>query len=52
MKKFQLRTFAYEDTIEWISFDGLDNVILIGEGGFGFIYKATWLDGIQKIEKI
>ncbi|RIB11398.1 kinase-like domain-containing protein [Gigaspora rosea] len=52
MKAFQLRTFAYGYLIEWIPFNKLVDIIKIGEGGFGSIYKATWLDGIQKIEKV
>ncbi|RIB22195.1 kinase-like domain-containing protein [Gigaspora rosea] len=53
MKSFQLRTWRYEDVIEWIPFDRLSIVEEIGKGGFGSVYKATWLDGIrQKVEKI
>ncbi|RIB08076.1 hypothetical protein C2G38_2112010, partial [Gigaspora rosea] len=50
IKIFQIRTLAYEDAIEWISYDKLDNITKIGEGGFGSIYKATWLNGIRKID--
>ncbi|RIB29038.1 kinase-like domain-containing protein [Gigaspora rosea] len=49
---FQLRTFVYEDAIEWIPFNRLSNIELIGKGGFGFVYSAIWLDGIRKIEEI
>ncbi|RIB06250.1 hypothetical protein C2G38_530323 [Gigaspora rosea] len=53
MKAFQLRTWRYEDVIEWIPFDRLSIVKEIGKGGFGSVYKATWLDGIgRKVEKI
>ena len=52
MKSFQLRTFKYEDAIEWIPFDRLSVVEEAGKGGFGSVYKATWLDGIRKVEKI
>ncbi|RIB12615.1 kinase-like domain-containing protein [Gigaspora rosea] len=52
MKAFQLRTWRYEDVIEWIPFDRLSVVEQIGKGGFGSVYKATWLDGIRKVEKI
>ncbi|RIB26024.1 kinase-like domain-containing protein [Gigaspora rosea] len=34
MKTFQLRTFNYEDVIEWILFDRLSGVKKIGKGGF------------------
>ena len=46
MKALQLRTRFYEDMIEWISFDRLVNIKKIGEGGFGSIFSATWLDEI------
>ncbi|RIA99841.1 kinase-like domain-containing protein, partial [Gigaspora rosea] len=53
MKSFQLRTWRYEDVIEWIPFDRLSVVEEIGKGGFGSVYRATWLDGIRrKVEKI
>ena len=38
--------------IEWISFDRLVNIKKIGEGGFGSIFSATWLDGIREIKEI
>ncbi|RIB04816.1 kinase-like domain-containing protein [Gigaspora rosea] len=50
MKTFQLRTVNYEDMIEWIPFDRLSEVKKIGKGGFGLVYKATWLDGIRKVD--
>ena len=46
MKEFQLRAWSYEDAIELIPFNRLSDVEKIGEGGFGSVYKATWLDGI------
>ena len=49
MKEFQLRTLSYEDAIECIPFKFSD-VKKIGEGGFGSVYKATWLDGIRKVD--
>ncbi|RIB22545.1 kinase-like domain-containing protein, partial [Gigaspora rosea] len=52
MKTFQLRAAKYEDVIEWIPFDRLSEIIKIGEGGFGSVYSATWLDGIRKVETI
>ena len=52
MKALQLRTRFYEDMIEWISFDRLVNIKKIGEGGFGSIFSATWLDGIREIKEI
>ncbi|RIB29727.1 kinase-like domain-containing protein [Gigaspora rosea] len=52
MKTFQLRDRKYEDVIEWIPFDKLSGVKIIGKGGFGSVYSATWLDGIRKVETI
>ena len=52
IKKFQLRACAYDDAIEWIPYDKLINTEKIGEGGFGSVYSAKWLDGIRKIEEI
>ncbi|RIB24179.1 kinase-like domain-containing protein [Gigaspora rosea] len=52
MKTFQLRTFKYEDVIEWIPFDRLSGVKKIGKGGFGSVYSATWLDDKRKVETI
>ncbi|RIB04975.1 kinase-like domain-containing protein, partial [Gigaspora rosea] len=52
IKTFRLRTFNYEDVIEWIPFDRLTGVKKIGKGGFGSVYSATWLDGIRKVETI
>ena len=52
MKEFQLRAWSYENAIEWIPFDRFSNVEKIGQGGFGSVYKAIWLDGIRKVEQI
>ena len=52
MKAIQLRTYSYDGIIEWISFDRLVNIKKIGEGGFGSIFSATWLDGIREIKEI
>ncbi|RIB04224.1 kinase-like domain-containing protein [Gigaspora rosea] len=46
------RTRSYEDVIEWIPFDRLLEIKKIGEGGFGSVYSAAWLDGIRKVETI
>ncbi|RIB18999.1 kinase-like domain-containing protein [Gigaspora rosea] len=45
IKEFQLKATNYEDVIEWIPFNRLDNLQKIGEGGFGSVFSATWLDG-------
>ncbi|RIB13981.1 kinase-like domain-containing protein [Gigaspora rosea] len=45
IKEFPLKVTKYQDVIEWIPFNRLDNVQKIGEGGFGSVFSATWLDG-------
>ncbi|RIB23021.1 hypothetical protein C2G38_2033095 [Gigaspora rosea] len=45
IKEFQLKARNYEEVIEWIPFNRLNNVQKIGEGGFGSVFSATWLDG-------
>ena len=50
MKEFQIRALRNKNAIEWIPFNKLSDVKKIGEGGFGSIYKATWLDSIQKVD--
>ncbi|RIB27699.1 kinase-like domain-containing protein [Gigaspora rosea] len=35
----------YEDIIEWVPFHRLDGIKIIGKGGFGKVFSATWLDG-------
>ncbi|RIB19578.1 hypothetical protein C2G38_2035948 [Gigaspora rosea] len=42
MKLFQLRTWTYEDVIEWVPFDKLSVIEEVGKGGFGSVYKVTW----------
>lgn len=50
MKEFQLRTSNHKKMIEWIPFDRLDNIELIGKEGFGFVFHAIWLAAIRKID--
>ncbi|RIB11751.1 kinase-like domain-containing protein [Gigaspora rosea] len=51
IKKFQLKATSYKNVIEWIPFNKLDNVQKIGEGGFGSVFSATWLDGKRAVPK-
>ncbi|RIB26950.1 hypothetical protein C2G38_2161919 [Gigaspora rosea] len=47
MKAFQLRVFAYKDTIEWIPFDKLSDVQEIG-----YIQQYDWIASENLIEII
>ncbi|RIB05210.1 kinase-like domain-containing protein [Gigaspora rosea] len=47
LKHFQLKARHYEDMIEWIPFDRLKDLEKIGQGGFGSVFSAVWLDGIR-----
>jgi hypothetical protein len=49
IKEFQLKATKYENVIEWISFNRLDNIQMIGKGGFGSVFSATWLDGKRTV---
>ncbi|CAG8597828.1 677_t:CDS:2 [Acaulospora morrowiae] len=31
--------------LEWIPFDRFKDISVVGEGGFGTVYKAIWIDG-------
>ena len=44
IKEFQLKATSYENVIEWIPFNRLDNIQKVGEG-----FSANWLDGIRII---
>ncbi|GES79904.1 kinase-like domain-containing protein [Rhizophagus clarus] len=39
-----LDKFIFEKSLKWIPYKKLDNVEYLDKGGFGTIYKATWLD--------
>ncbi|RIB15675.1 kinase-like domain-containing protein, partial [Gigaspora rosea] len=47
IKEFQSKAIMHDDVIEWIPFAKLDKIEKIGEGGFGSVYSAIWLDGIR-----
>ncbi|CAB4428158.1 unnamed protein product [Rhizophagus irregularis] len=37
--------------LEWVPFDGFEDVKQIGEGGFAKVYSATWINGLAKYDK-
>ncbi|RHZ50324.1 hypothetical protein Glove_501g7 [Diversispora epigaea] len=41
----QLNAADEHKVIEWIPYDRLEDIKEIARGGFGTIYKATWIDG-------
>jgi hypothetical protein len=45
IQESQLTTAGPFNYIEWIPFDRFRNVKIIGEGGYGTVSTATWLDG-------
>ena len=47
----QLKTNHYSYNLEWIPYDGFQDIKSIGEGGFASIFSATWLDGIPTYGK-
>ncbi|RIB25740.1 hypothetical protein C2G38_2066781 [Gigaspora rosea] len=50
IKEFQLKATTFENVIEWIPFNRLENIKLIGKGGFGTVYSSIWLDGKRMVE--
>ncbi|RHZ89590.1 hypothetical protein Glove_13g128 [Diversispora epigaea] len=51
IQQIQLNANKFQEIIEWIPFDRLENVTYLAKGGFGTVYKATWLDGFIKFGK-
>ncbi|RIB30914.1 kinase-like domain-containing protein [Gigaspora rosea] len=49
IKEFQFKTTKYEDIIEWIPFNKLNNIRIINKDAFSSTFVATWLDGIRII---
>ncbi|RIB04926.1 hypothetical protein C2G38_2048030 [Gigaspora rosea] len=50
IKEFQLKATTFENVIEWIPYNRLDNIKVIGRGGFGTVYSSIWLDGKRMFE--
>ncbi|RIB09097.1 kinase-like domain-containing protein [Gigaspora rosea] len=49
IKNFQLRGSRYDEIIEWIPYEDLDDIGVIGEGGFSVVYSAKWKKGKRYI---
>ena|SRR6266542_4302071 len=44
IKTTQRKAKGLDDYLEWIPYNYFKDIEKIGEGGFGNIYKATWMD--------
>ena len=47
----QLNADYFYEVIEWIPYDRYKDVKQIGEGGFGTIHYARWIDGFSEHHK-
>ncbi|RHZ83426.1 hypothetical protein Glove_94g52 [Diversispora epigaea] len=45
IQQIQLNANKFQEIIEWIPFEKLENITYLTKGGFGIAYKARWLDG-------
>ncbi|RHZ73909.1 hypothetical protein Glove_228g120 [Diversispora epigaea] len=48
IQQIQLNANKYQEIIEWIPFNRLENVTYLTRGGFGKVYTANWLAGFIK----
>ncbi|RIB14460.1 hypothetical protein C2G38_2195135 [Gigaspora rosea] len=46
IRKFQLKATEYEDIIEWIPFNRLNNIQKVGEE-----FLVIWIDGIRTVSR-
>ncbi|RIB22746.1 hypothetical protein C2G38_2033338 [Gigaspora rosea] len=49
IKEFQLKATAFENVIEWIPFNKLENIKMIGKGGFGTCRKKSFEVALKKL---
>ena len=45
IQKTQLKARNMDEVIEWVEYEGFENVEYLAKGGFGTTYKAIWKDG-------
>ncbi|RHZ79205.1 hypothetical protein Glove_151g110 [Diversispora epigaea] len=43
----QINATSKYEAIEWIPYDIFKDIKEIAKGGFGEIYKVTWIDGLM-----
>ncbi|RGB41716.1 kinase-like domain-containing protein [Rhizophagus diaphanus] len=49
IRRTQSKSTSWTDPfLEWIPFDNFRDIHKIGEGGFGVVYRATWIQGRRK----
>uniref|UniRef100_U9T2N4 Protein kinase domain-containing protein n=1 Tax=Rhizophagus irregularis (strain DAOM 181602 / DAOM 197198 / MUCL 43194) TaxID=747089 RepID=U9T2N4_RHIID len=48
IQKAQLKAKKFEEILEWIEYNKLENFEYLAKGGFGVTYKAIWKDGYIK----
>ncbi|RIB27750.1 hypothetical protein C2G38_1694397 [Gigaspora rosea] len=50
IREFQLKATSFENVVEWIPYNRLDNIKEINRGGFSIVYSSTWLDGKRTVK--
>src|SRR5436305_4578533 len=45
IQRMQLKAKNDGEALEWIEYDGFENIEYLAKGGFGTTYKAIWKDG-------
>ena len=45
----RLNAKHHDNYIQWIPFDEFEDIEYLAKGGFGEVYKATWIDGDQEV---
>ncbi|GES87709.1 kinase-like domain-containing protein [Rhizophagus clarus] len=41
--------FIHEKDLKWIPYCGFENIKYLDKGGFGIVYKATWLENKKEV---
>lgn len=45
IQESQLNARSYQEVLEWIPYESIDNVEYIAKGGYGTVFSAVWKDG-------
>ncbi|CFW93425.1 putative Non-specific protein-tyrosine kinase [endosymbiont DhMRE of Dentiscutata heterogama] len=46
IRKYQSEVTGWTGVLEWVPYDQFTDIKKIGEGAFGEVYKAKWIDGV------